>query len=222
MPNEKAESMKRPNILLFITDQHRADYLGCYGHPVLKTPHIDSISARSIRFRGFDQFIGHGCLALFLSRRWLTTGASALRVVALGWQCVQIAGWNAGEQVAEADLAGADAVEGVYVSLIAAVDTMNTPAVKKANDILAKYSPQTRPGYYSYLGMAGVIIMVEAMNRAGRDLTRSKLIGALESLGHFDPGVVPPIDWNVSYHGGSATFGYAVWRSGKLSVLQGW
>jgi arylsulfatase A-like enzyme len=30
-----------PNFILFITDQHRADYLGCYGHPVLKTPQID-------------------------------------------------------------------------------------------------------------------------------------------------------------------------------------
>ena len=40
----------RPNFLLFITDQHRVDYLGCYGHPVLKTPHIDSIAARGTRF----------------------------------------------------------------------------------------------------------------------------------------------------------------------------
>jgi hypothetical protein len=29
---------KRPNFILFITDQHRADFLGCYGHPVLRTP----------------------------------------------------------------------------------------------------------------------------------------------------------------------------------------
>lgn len=36
---------KRPNFILFITDQHRADYLGCTGHPVLKTPHIDAIAA---------------------------------------------------------------------------------------------------------------------------------------------------------------------------------
>src|SRR5437763_12472917 len=43
----------RPNILLFITDQHRADHLGCYGHPVLKTPHIDSIAARGTRFGRF-------------------------------------------------------------------------------------------------------------------------------------------------------------------------
>ena len=35
---------RRPNFILFITDQHRADYLGCMGHPVLKTPHIDAIA----------------------------------------------------------------------------------------------------------------------------------------------------------------------------------
>jgi arylsulfatase A-like enzyme len=43
----------RPNFLLFINDQHRVDYLGCSGHPVLKTPNIDSIAARGIRFRRF-------------------------------------------------------------------------------------------------------------------------------------------------------------------------
>ena len=43
----------RPNFLFVITDQHRYDYLGCYGHPVLKTPHIDSIAARGTRFTRF-------------------------------------------------------------------------------------------------------------------------------------------------------------------------
>ena len=45
--------MDRPNFLFFITDQQRADYLGCAGHPVLKTPHIDSLAANGARF---DQF----------------------------------------------------------------------------------------------------------------------------------------------------------------------
>ena len=44
---------KRPNFLLFITDQHRADFLGCYGHPVLRTPHIDSIAAKGTAFEKF-------------------------------------------------------------------------------------------------------------------------------------------------------------------------
>src|SRR6266568_2809798 len=55
MPSDvqKEQRVTRPNFLLFITDQHRADYLGCYGHPVLKTPHIDSIAAHGIRFERF-------------------------------------------------------------------------------------------------------------------------------------------------------------------------
>ena len=44
---------KRPNFLFFINDQHRVDYLGCSGHPVLKTPHIDSIAAHGTRFKRF-------------------------------------------------------------------------------------------------------------------------------------------------------------------------
>jgi arylsulfatase A-like enzyme len=46
-------SSSRPNFLFFITDQHRADFLGCYGHPVLRTPHIDSIAARGTAFDRF-------------------------------------------------------------------------------------------------------------------------------------------------------------------------
>ena len=45
--------MKRPNFLFFMTDQHRADYLRCAGHPVLKTPHIDALAARGARFDHF-------------------------------------------------------------------------------------------------------------------------------------------------------------------------
>lgn len=44
---------RQPNFLLIITDQQRADYLGCAGHPVLRTPHIDSIAARGVRFDRF-------------------------------------------------------------------------------------------------------------------------------------------------------------------------
>lgn len=44
---------KRPNFLFLITDQQRADWLGCYGHPVLKTPNIDAIAAAGMRFDNF-------------------------------------------------------------------------------------------------------------------------------------------------------------------------
>jgi arylsulfatase A-like enzyme len=40
----------RPNILLIVTDQHRADHLGCYGNAVVRTPNIDALAARGLRF----------------------------------------------------------------------------------------------------------------------------------------------------------------------------
>lgn len=43
-----------PNFLFIITDQQRADYLGCTGHSILKTPNIDRIAeAGSIFDRGY-------------------------------------------------------------------------------------------------------------------------------------------------------------------------
>lgn len=44
---------RQPNFLYIITDQHRADYLGCYGHPLLKTPHIDALARAGTRFDNF-------------------------------------------------------------------------------------------------------------------------------------------------------------------------
>jgi arylsulfatase len=41
---------ERPNIVLVMADQHRADMLGCAGDPVIKTPHIDQLAREGVRF----------------------------------------------------------------------------------------------------------------------------------------------------------------------------
>ena len=38
------------NILFIMFDQLRFDYLSCAGHPHLKTPHIDRLAKRGVRF----------------------------------------------------------------------------------------------------------------------------------------------------------------------------
>ncbi|MGB1105579.1 MAG: sulfatase family protein [Candidatus Puniceispirillaceae bacterium] len=43
----------RPSYILFITDQQRYDHLGCNGHPVLRTPHIDAIAAEGVCYDRF-------------------------------------------------------------------------------------------------------------------------------------------------------------------------
>ena len=43
----------RPSFLFIVTDQHRADWLGCMGHPVLKTPNIDALARTGKMFTDF-------------------------------------------------------------------------------------------------------------------------------------------------------------------------
>jgi arylsulfatase A-like enzyme len=43
----------RPNILLIVTDQQRADHLSCAGHPLLRTPHIDALATQGVRASRF-------------------------------------------------------------------------------------------------------------------------------------------------------------------------
>ena len=38
------------NILLIVSDDHRADVLGCAGHPVVRTPAIDRLATEGVRF----------------------------------------------------------------------------------------------------------------------------------------------------------------------------
>ena len=138
----------------------------------------------------------------------------------LGWKPKYVAQNTMGDPIT-ADLAGS-AVDDVVVIFFTATETMNTPAVKEANEMMAKYHPETKPGYWSYLGIAGAKAFVEGARRAGPDLTRAKLLDALYSLRHFEAGVVPPVNWTKASHGGPTTFGWAMWKDGKLAVTEGW
>src|SRR5215475_4413224 len=40
----------KKNVLWIMCDQLRHDYLGCTGHPTLKTPNIDAMARRGVRF----------------------------------------------------------------------------------------------------------------------------------------------------------------------------
>ncbi len=41
---------KQPNIVICLTDQLRPFELGCHGHPVVRTPNIDAMAERGVRF----------------------------------------------------------------------------------------------------------------------------------------------------------------------------
>lgn len=64
--------MKQPNIILIMTDQLRGDALGCAGHPDVKTPYLDTLAARGVRFnRAYS-----ACPSCIPARAALHTGMS--------------------------------------------------------------------------------------------------------------------------------------------------
>ena len=68
-----------PNILFIMADQLRWDYLGCAGHPHIKTPHIDALARRGVRFdRAFVQspVCGGSRMSFYTGRYNITHGAT--------------------------------------------------------------------------------------------------------------------------------------------------
>src|ERR1700683_4224077 len=43
-------SAERPDIVIFMPDELRADALGCYGNPIVRTPHFDHLARSVTRF----------------------------------------------------------------------------------------------------------------------------------------------------------------------------
>lgn len=42
--------MTKPNIVLIVSDQHRADWMGCAGNRAVLTPHLDALARDGVRF----------------------------------------------------------------------------------------------------------------------------------------------------------------------------
>ena len=63
---------EKPNVLFLLSDDHSFPFLSCYGDPNVKTPHIDSLARRGIRFGRFFTTAPQ-CV---LSRASLMTGKS--------------------------------------------------------------------------------------------------------------------------------------------------
>lgn len=71
---------QKPNIILILADDLRADALGCYGNIYIKTPHIDQLAQQGVRFQNAYILGGDQGAVCAPSRAMLLTGKSFFRV----------------------------------------------------------------------------------------------------------------------------------------------
>lgn len=73
---------------------------------------------------------------------------------------------------------------------------------REVNELIKKYDPKYIPMTYTIAGYGYAKVLVEGLKRAGKDLTREKLIDAFETFKGFDNGVHAPLTYTPTLRGG--------------------
>ncbi len=114
------------------------------------------------------------------------------------------------------------AVQNLYV-FYPYLNPFDSPEMKKWGGLINKYYPNERVENFSFLGMGSTIAMIEALRKAGPDLTREKLIAALDSIHGLETGVLSaPISFSAEDHAGVKSGAMATFVDGKIAVFKKW
>jgi branched-chain amino acid transport system substrate-binding protein len=119
-----------------------------------------------------------------------------------------------------AELAGKDAVDGVYFSTI--FRDFDDPAaqIQQARQVLKKYYPEEDPDAIHLWGFTGAQVFTEALRRMGRDnITRDRLVETLEGIKGWKGSVVPEVNiakGNAPEHFLVREMSYVVYSDGKF------
>ncbi len=122
------------------------------------------------------------------------------------------------------ELAGKDAVDGVYFATIFREWTDPASQIQEAKKILLKYYPQEEPDAVHLWGFAGAQFFTEAVKRMGKGpITREKLLETMEGIQNWKGSVVPSV--NIHKMGGDdmatkhlivSEMSYVVYKGGNF------
>ncbi len=80
--------------------------------------------------------------------------------------------------------------------------SLNLPCVKEYRELIKKYYPLDEPNSVALEGFINAKVMVEALERTGKDLSREKFIKALEGMHNFDIGIGKQVSFDTLNHQG--------------------
>jgi ABC-type branched-subunit amino acid transport system substrate-binding protein len=102
-------------------------------------------------------------------------------------------------------------------------DTSPELGVAAYRAAMAKYHPGRPRNRYSLYGHVYGRLVVEGLRRAGRDLTRERLVDALESIRGWDAGgVMPAVSFSSADHHAQPAGFVCELAAGRFKPLSGW
>ena len=90
-------------------------------------------------------------------------------------------------------------------------------------ELCAKYEvPEAYMGMYHFYGYITAKVLVEGLERAGKNPTRKRLVNGLETLKNWDSGAFPPITYNSNDHAGTESVTLVQVKDGVQTVITNW
>ena len=113
-----------------------------------------------------------------------------------------------------------EAVQNVYV-MASIIGPVGSKELQPYEAMLKRHYPNDKPKAEAFWGTASAMVVVEALRRAGRDLTREKFLKALEEIRGFETGIAPcKIDLTPSDHQGcQAQTAWKLSKSGQPTAV---
>jgi branched-chain amino acid transport system substrate-binding protein len=119
-------------------------------------------------------------------------------------------------------LAGS-AGEGFTATYWANMWNSDAPGPILYRELCEKYEiPEPYIGLYHYYGFATAQLLVEGLERAGRNPTRKSLVRGLETLKNWDVGSFPPITFGRNDHAGVDKVQLVQMQNGEQVVISDW
>ncbi len=98
----------------------------------------------------------------------------------------------------------------------------DSPAMQEYRKILKKYRPGHEPNRYNLYGYFYTKLFCEGLKRAGKDLTREKLIQAMESIQNWENGIIPPVSFGPGDHQAQDQGFMVEVQGGRFVPISGW
>jgi len=110
----------------------------------------------------------------------------------------------------------------VITQVVPPPDQVELEAVKLYRDALARYGEGGKPNFVSFEGFIDAMVLVEAIERTGPNLTREGLIETFEGMQGLDLGIGEPVSFSTSSHQGLKKVFPTFLQGGKARVIQDW
>ena len=112
------------------------------------------------------------------------------------------------------------AIEGMLINAyLPAFDDVSNPKIVEYQAFMVKYAPKEQIGGFSEVGYAYAQVFIEALKRAGKDLTRDSFITNLDQMKDFKGSLVPSLSYSPTDHAGVKAAYFQAAKGGKFVTI---